>query len=196
MKHNYKEILDKNLSINSYLWPNDINPFEFIEAIAKARIKNIGLHTDFIDKFGANKLKRELFLNNINVTSLNSVGYFSDPYYFKQNQKILSYAKILRPDVICVITGGLLGGPNPISNEYSLKSKKLDIQEIRKDTTSHLKVLFEQAAKLDLTLGVEPIGSWEILKKGHFNSISSCLKLLKNNNHKLATNLLENLFSE
>ncbi len=189
MKHNYKEILDKNLSINSYLWPNDINPFEFIEAIAKARIKNIGLHTDFIDKFGANKLKRELFLNNINVTSLNSVGYFSDPYYFKQNQKILSYAKILRPDVICVITGGLLGGPNPISNEYSLKSKKLDIQEIRKDTTSHLKVLFEQAAKLDLTLGVEPIGSWEILKKGHFNSISSCLKLLKNNNHKLIIDL-------
>ena len=76
MKHNYKEILDKNLSINSYLWPNDINPFEFIEAIAKARIKNIGLHTDFIDKLGANKLKRELFLNNYLVYCQDDYKYF------------------------------------------------------------------------------------------------------------------------
>ena len=48
MKHNYKELLDNNLSVNSYLWPNDRNPFEFIELIIKSRIKNIGLHIDFI----------------------------------------------------------------------------------------------------------------------------------------------------
>ena len=72
MKHNYKELLDNNLSVNSYLWPNDRNPFEFIETVVKSRIKNIGLHTDFINNFGVNKLTQELTLNKINVTSIMS----------------------------------------------------------------------------------------------------------------------------
>ena len=118
MNYNYKEILDNKLSVNSYLWPNNINPYEFIETIIKSGIKNIGLHTDFIEEFGVNKLKQELILNHINVTSVNSVGYFTDPYYFKQNEKVLNYAKILNPDLVCIISGGIMGGPNPISNEY------------------------------------------------------------------------------
>ena len=119
MKINYKELLDNNLSVNSYLWPNDRNPFEFIELIIKSRIKNIGLHTDFINNFGVNKLRQELILNKINVTSINSVGYFTDPYYFKQNEKVLQSAKILNPDLVCLITGGVMGGPNPVSNEFT-----------------------------------------------------------------------------
>ena len=189
MKHNYNELLDNNLSINSYLWPNDRSPFEFIETIAKARIKNIGLHTDFINNFGVNKLKQELTLNKINVTSINSVGYFTDPYYFKQNEKVLQSAKILNPDLVCLITGGIMGGPNPISNEYTSENNIIDIKGLRDETSQNIILLFEEASKLNLTLGLEPIGSWEILKKGHFNSIASCLKLVKDNNHKLIIDL-------
>ena len=189
MNHNYKEILDNKLSVNSYLWPNNINPYEFIETIIKSGIKNIGLHTDFIDEFGVNKLKQELILNHINVTSVNSVGYFTDPYYFKQNEKVLNYAKILNPDLVCVISGGIMGGPNPISNEYKSQRENLSIESIRKETLDKIILLFEKASKLNITLGLEPIGSWEILKKGHLNSISSCLKLIKNNNHKLIVDL-------
>ena len=189
MKQNYNEILDNNLSINSYLWPIDRSPFEFIETIAKARIKNIGLHTDFINNFGVNKLKQELTLNKINVTSINSVGYFTDPYYFKQNEKVLQSAKILNPDLVCLITGGIMGGPNPISNEYTSVNNKIDIKGLRDETSQNIISLFEEASKLNLTLGLEPIGGWEILKKGHFNSIASCLKLVKDNNHKLIIDL-------
>ena len=189
MKQNYNEILDNNLSINSYLWPNDRSPFEFIETIAKARIKNIGLHTDFINNFGVNKLKQELTLNKINVTSINSVGYFTDPYYFKQNEKVLQSAKILNPDLVCLITGGIMGGPNPISNEYTSDNNIIDIKGLRDETSQNIISLFEEASKLNLTLGLEPIGGWEILKKGHFNSIASCLKLVKDNNHKLIIDL-------
>ena len=189
MKHNYNELLDNNLSINSYLWPNDRSPFEFIETIAKARFKNIGLHTDFINNFGVNKLKQELTLNKINVTSINSVGYFTDPYYFKQNEKVLQSAKILNPDLVCLITGGIMGGPNPISNEYTSENNIIDIKGLRDETSQNIISLFEEASKLNLTLGLEPIGSWEILKKGHFNSIASCLKLVKDNNHKLIIDL-------
>ena len=189
MKQNYNEILDNNLSINSYLWPNDRSPFEFIETIAKARIKNIGLHTDFINNFGVNKLKQELTLNKINVTSINSVGYFTDPYYFKQNEKVLQSAKILNPDLVCLITGGIMGGPNPISNEYTSDNNIIDIKGLRDETSQNIISLFEEASKLNLTLGLEPIGGWEILKKGHFNSIASCLKLIKDNNHKLIIDL-------
>jgi hypothetical protein len=189
MKRNYKDILDNKLSINSYIWPNDKKPFEFIETVLKAEINNIGLHTDFIENYGINKLKQELVLNNINVTSINSVGYFTDPFYFNQNEKILNYAKILNPDLICVITGGVLGGPNPISKEFKQKKSYLDIKSAREETLFKLNILFSQAAKLNLNLGLEPIGSWEILKKGHFNSISSCQKLIKNSNHKLIVDL-------
>ena len=189
MKHNYKELLDNNLSVNSYLWPNDRNPFEFIETVVKSRIKNIGLHTDFINNFGVNKLKQELTLNKINVTSINSVGYFTDPYYFKQNEKVLQSAKILNPDLVCLITGGVMGGPNPVSNEFTLDIDKIDIEGLRKETSQKIILLFEEASKLNLTLGLEPIGSWEILKKGHFNSIASCLKLVKNYNHRVIIDL-------
>jgi hypothetical protein len=189
MNYNYKEILDNKLSVNSYLWPNNINPYEFIETIIKSGIKNIGLHTDFIEEFGVNKLKQELILNHINVTSVNSVGYFTDPYYFKQNEKVLNYAKILNPDLVCVISGGIMGGPNPISNEYESRRENLSIESIRKESLDKIILLFEKASKLNITLGLEPIGSWEILKKGHLNSISSCLKLIKNNNHKLIVDL-------
>ena len=189
MKINYKELLDNNLSVNSYLWPNDRNPFEFIELIIKSRIKNIGLHTDFINNFGVNKLRQELILNKINVTSINSVGYFTDPYYFKQNEKVLQSAKILNPDLVCLITGGVMGGPNPVSNEFTLDIDKIDIEGLRKETSQKIILLFEEASKLNLTLGLEPIGSWEILKKGHFNSIASCLKLVKNYNHRVIIDL-------
>ena len=189
MKRNYKDILDNKLSINSYIWPNHKKPFEFIETILKAEINNVGLHTDFIENYGVNKLKQELVLNNINVTSINSVGYFTDPFYFNQNEKILNYAKILNPDLICVITGGILGGPNPISEEIKRKNSYLDIKNIREETLLKLNILFSQAEKLNLNLGIEPIGSWEILKKGHYNSISSCQKLIKNSNHKLIVDL-------
>ena len=189
MKRNYKDILDNKLSINSYIWPKDNKPFEFIETILKAEINNVGLHADFIENYGVNKLKQELVLNNINVTSINSVGYFTDPFYFNQNEKILNYAKILNPDLICVITGGVLGGPNPISKEFKQKKSSLDIKSTREETLFKLNILFSQAAKLNLNLGLEPIGSWEILKKGHFNSISSCQKLIKNSNHKLIVDL-------
>ena len=49
--------------------------------------------------------------------------------------------------------------------------------------------LMSQAEKLKLRLGLEPIGSWEILKKGHLNSIAICQKLIKNSNHKLIIDL-------
>ena len=189
MNYDYKEMLDNKLSVNSYLWPNNINPYEFIEIVIGSGINNIGLHTDFIDEFNVNKLKQELILNNINVTSVNSVGYFTDPYYFKQNEKVLNYAKILNPDLVCVISGGIMGGPNPISNEYESQRENLSIEFIRKESLDKIILLFEKASKLNITLGLEPIGSWEILKKGHLNSISSCLKLIKNNNHKLIVDL-------
>lgn len=189
MKFNYRDFVDRKLSINSYMWPKNIDPFEFIETIVKSGIKNIGLHTDFIEKFGVNKLKQELDLNRINVTSINSVGYFTDPYYFKQNEKILNFAKVLNPELICVISGGIMGGPNPVSNEFVSTGNKLLIENIRRDSLYKINSLIEKASKLNLTLGIEPIGSWEILKKGHFNSISSCLKLVKNNNHKLIIDL-------
>ena len=93
MKSNILDALETRLSVNSYLWPKNIDPYEFIEAILKAGIKNIGLHIDFIEEYGVNKLKQELSLNKINVTSINSVGYFTDNFYFKQHEKIFNYAK-------------------------------------------------------------------------------------------------------
>ena len=189
MKTNFKDLLDERLSINSYLWPKYIDTYEFIEAILKAGIKNVGLHIDFIEDYGINKLREELKLNKINVTSINSVGYFTDQFYYKQHEKIFNYAKILKPDVVCIISGGILGGPNSTSTECNLENNILNIEKIRKDSLSQLQYLFKKATEQNITLGLEPIGSWDILKKGHFNSISSCLNLIKKNQHKLIIDL-------
>ena len=189
MKLDYKQILDNKLSINSYLWPKELAPYKFIESIVKSKINNVGLNTDFIESYGIEKLKEELKFNNINVTSLNSVGYFTDPKYYNQNEKILNYAKILNPELICIITGGINGGPNPLSNEYIVNNSNLKILEVRKESKIKIKKLFEMANQLNLKLGLEPIGSWEILKKGHFNTISSCLKLINNSDHNLIIDL-------
>ena len=59
MKSNIRDALETRLSVNSYLWPKNTDPYEFIETILKAGIKNIGLHTDFIEEYGVNKLKEE-----------------------------------------------------------------------------------------------------------------------------------------
>ena len=40
MKIDYKDLLDKKLSINSYMWPNEIKPYEFIETIVKSGRKH------------------------------------------------------------------------------------------------------------------------------------------------------------
>ena len=39
MKFNYRDFVDRKLSINSYMWPRNIDPFEFIETIIKSGIK-------------------------------------------------------------------------------------------------------------------------------------------------------------
>ena len=172
MKLDYKQILDNKLSINSYLWPKELAPYKFIETIVKSKINNVGLNTDFIESYGIEKLKEELKLNNINVTSLNSVGYFTDPKYYNQNEKILKYAKILNPELICIITGGINGGPNPLSNEYIINNSNLKISEVRKESEIKIKKLFELADQLNLKLGLE-----------------SCLKLINNSDHNLIIDL-------
>ena len=95
----------------------------------------------------------------------------------------------LIPDLICVITGGILGGPNPLSEEFKQINDYLDIKTIREETLLKFKTLMSQAEKFKLRLGLEPIGSWEILKKGHLNSIAICQKLIKKSNHKLIIDL-------
>ena len=71
MKINYKGLIDNNLSVNSYVWPNDRNQFEFIETIEKSGIKKLRIHTDFINNLGVNQLRKKLIINNNNRTSDN-----------------------------------------------------------------------------------------------------------------------------
>ena len=40
--------------------------------------------------------------------------------------------------MVCVISGGILGGPNPISSEYNFENKNLNIEEIRKSQRNFL----------------------------------------------------------
>ena len=65
----------------------------------------------------------------------------------------------------------------PLAMNTSHEEKIYQLNHIRKETLDKIILLFEKASKLNITLGLEPIGSWEILKKGHLNSISSCLKI-------------------
>ena len=65
--------------------------------------------------------------------------------------------------MVCIISGGILGGPNPISSEYNFENKNLNIEEIRKESLDKLLYLCNKAQEQNLTLGLEPIGSWDCL---------------------------------
>ncbi len=71
MKSNIRDALEDRLSVNSYLWPKNIDPYEFIEAILKAGIKNIGLHADFIEEYGVAQISMNL--TNIKETPIHIV---------------------------------------------------------------------------------------------------------------------------
>ncbi len=189
MIKNYKNLLDQKLSVNSYLWAHNLDPYDFLDTIKISGIKNVGLHNDFIKNVGLVKLKSYLTENKISVTSINSIGYFTDKLAFNDYKLTLEYAKILNPDVICVISGGLKGGPLKLRDNSILNQKFIDPYIIRKKSTDKLKFFFKETHKYQVRLGIEPIGPWEIITKGHFNDIASCLKLIKNTDHKLIIDL-------
>ena len=184
-----QKILEDKLSVNTYLCPKDFDHEIFLNYYIKHNIKNIGLHIDFIDKIGINNIKEFIQKHLLNISSINSLGYFTDDNQ-KNNKKVLEYAKFLDCSLVCLITGGLLGGPvTPPKIDVTKDDFKINIENQRKKTSKKLLSLFNIADRMGLTIGIEPINPSDILNKGHFNDLWSCLNLVRNTKHKIIVDL-------
>ena len=171
---NLKNWIKRNLSVNSYCWPNHGSFQSFARCVSEAGLSQVGLNTGILADIGAEKARRILNDYGLSVSTLNSAGYFTDPDLIHQNIAVLDMAATLDVTALCIITGGVLGGapPDNLSSEYQTNAP-LNLAEIRTKSFSLYSEFAHEAAKYNVILGLEPIAPFDIVTKGHVNSINA-----------------------
>lgn len=156
------------LSVNHYICGPDISFPTFAAAAEKAGLSAVGLSRAAVTEMGVAPLRRCLADHGLAVSSLNSVGYFTDPDRKRVdagNLELIEAAAELDAEVLCVICGGLGDTPMPLAEGQAL-------------VRDGFGPLAARAADAGVTLGVEPIHPMDVLTKGCINSIAGALELI------------------
>lgn len=156
------------LSVNHYMCGPDVSFPVFAAAAEKAGLSAVGLSRAAVAEMGVGPLARCLADHGLAVSSLNSVGYFTDPDRKRidaGNLELIDAAAELHAEVLCVICGGLGDTPMTLPEGQGLVRAGFGPLAVR-------------AADVGVTLGVEPIHPMDILTKGCINSVSDALSLI------------------
>jgi sugar phosphate isomerase/epimerase len=167
------------LSVNHYICGPDIAFPAFAAAAEKAGLSAVGLSRAALAEMGAGPLGRCLADHGLAVSSLNSVGYFTDPDQKRieaENFALIDAAAELDAEVLCVICGGL-------------GDRQMTPAEGRRRVRQGFGPLAERAADAGVTLGVEPIHPMDILTKGCVNAVAGALDLI--DGHEAAKLILD-----
>ncbi|MDG2490972.1 MAG: hypothetical protein P8N71_09485, partial [Alphaproteobacteria bacterium] len=73
-----KNWINRNLSVNSYCWPEGGSFESFARCVSDAGLSQVGLNTGILADIGAEKARRILNDHGLTVSTLNSAGYFTD----------------------------------------------------------------------------------------------------------------------
>ena len=186
-----KNWINRNLSVNSYCWPEGGSFESFARCVSDAGLSQVGLNTGILANIGAKKARRILNDYGLTVSTLNSAGYFTDSDLIHQNMAVLDMAANLDATALCIITGGVMGGAPPanLNIEYQANTP-LKLAEIRAKSLSLYNEFAHEAAKYNVLLGLEPIAPFDIVTKGHVNSINAARHYLD----MPQTNLIIDLF--
>ena len=186
-----KNWIKRNLSVSSYCWPEGESFQSFARCVSDAGLSQVGLNTGIFADIGAEKARRILNDYGLSVSTLNSAGYFTDPNLINQNMAVLDMAATLDATALCIITGGVMGGAPPanLNLEYQ-KTAPLDLAKIREKSLNLYNEFAHEAAKYNVLLGLEPITPFDIVTKGHVNSINAARHYLD----MPKTNLIIDLF--
>lgn len=170
----------RDLSVNHYICSDDLAFPDFAAAVRKAGITSVGITRAAIAEMGLTGLKSCLADHGLDVSSLNSAGYFTfyqtNPFPFS-NEALVDAAAFLEADVLCVICGGLGTPPMPAADAYKLVAEGFA-------------ALSETAAGADVMLGLEPVYPADVLTKGCINSCAHGLDIIApHDNAKLIVDL-------
>lgn len=162
---------DRGLAINQYLCPPDYGLDRFLGLAARVGAEAVGLTRGGIGSISLTRLRAKLRDLQLEVSSLNSAGYFStndaDTWRRQsdENLRLVDAAAELEAGTLCVIAGGTEAcGGSP--------------EEARAATIDRLAWLDEKAGEAGVRLGLEPIHPAEIFAKGCVNSIAQAETLV------------------
>jgi len=161
------------LSINQYICPTKYPLENFLKISANSGAEAVGINANTLESVGTKKLKSLLKNFNLNVSSLNSAGYFlyntssKSEIQHKKNLTLIQHASEIEAETLCVIVGGISHGNWTLENA-------------RNEIFTKLSKLTEESQKYGVKLGLEPIHPIDLHQKGCVNSISSAIDLVNN----------------
>jgi len=157
-----------NLSVNHYICGDSISFPNFAREVSKAGIMSVGITRQAIFEMGMVDLRRCLDDYGLKVSSVNSAGFFIGDYdngLNFSNEEMIDIAAELNAEGLCVIVGGL-------GQKFS------GLDEAHNMVRQGLEKLSEQAAKVGVILGLEPIFPADIFTKGCVNTLSQALEFI------------------
>jgi len=160
--------MNNGLSVNHYICGAGVSFPVFAESAARAGLSAVGLSRAAVEEMGVAALRRCLADHGLGVSSLNSVGYFTDADRVsvdRGNLMLIEAAAELDADVLCVICGGLGVPPMPLEQGHALVRDGFD-------------ALARRAEQEGVRLGVEPIHPMDIGTKGCVNSVAQARALI------------------
>ena len=172
-----------DLSANHYVCPEGYGVERFLDEAANAGFSQVALTRAALAEMSPAKLRRAVETREMQVTTLNSAGYFTwaDPdrrnRQRSENRDLIEAAAELGAGALCVITGGSAEQP--------------DIASARSLIADGLAELDEQAATSGVRLGLEPIHPKDAQTKGCVNTIAQASTLIA---PLQATGLIVDLF--
>lgn len=149
-------------SVNQYLCPLTMRPTDFLDRIESFGFQGAGITQGALQSLGASEMAAELQRRNLQVTSLNSAGFFLQEgeaalVQAERNLGLLKQSNQLGQSRLNVIVGG---------------SSTLPLNLARELAAERLEAFARQASDFGVQLMVEPLHHLNVRTKSCFNSIS------------------------
>ena len=161
------------LSINQYICPKNFPIKNFLKIAKNSGAEAVGINSSILESINPKQLNNLLKSFSLNVSSLNSAGYFlynntsKSENQHKKNLRLIQYASEIEADTLCVVVGGISHGD-------------LTLENARNEIFTHLSKLAEISQGYGVQLGLEPIHPVDLHQKGCINSINSAVNLINN----------------
>lgn len=159
-----------DLSANHYICPDGYEALRFLDEAVAAGYRHVAITRAVLAELPVARLKTELAARDLQVTTLNSAGFFTwaDPGrrtdQLDENRRLVDAAAEIGAGALCVITGG--------------SSEQPDIAAARRLIAEGLAELDLQADRAGVRLGLEPIHPRDAPTKGCVNSIAMATGLI------------------
>lgn len=158
-----------NRAVNHYLCPPAMAMLDFLDAAASANFQSVGLTIGSLDEMPIKKLQQELMARDLQISSINTAGYFFPTATAAVDQeainlRLLQVAAELQPaNGVNLIVGG---------------STELDLASARESAMAKSALLAATAKQYGTRLLLEPMHPLNVRSKGCVNTLRQAAQWL------------------